>query len=128
MLRFLLSDHCLSVEALRHTDRYRKYIIPRAWRLCRFCQMEVEDETHAALVCTGHPDLSPLRADFLRDVFELRPSLQSSVLTQSAEDFLACLLLDQAVTSRMACYVYNVLQIYEMREMWVPPEHFDLSG
>ncbi|KAJ7150247.1 hypothetical protein C8R46DRAFT_816975, partial [Mycena filopes] len=49
--RFLLSDHKLSVEALRHTDRYRKYIIPRAWRLCRFCQMEVEDETHAALVC-----------------------------------------------------------------------------
>ncbi|KAJ7722941.1 hypothetical protein B0H16DRAFT_1242809, partial [Mycena metata] len=62
--RFLLSDHSLGVEALRHTDRYRKYNIPRAWRLCRFCQMEVEDETHAALVCTGHPELSPLRADF----------------------------------------------------------------
>ncbi|KAJ7034592.1 hypothetical protein C8F04DRAFT_1101509 [Mycena alexandri] len=126
--RFLLSDHSLSVEALRHTDRYRKYKIPRVWRLCRFCQMEVEDETHAALVCTGHPELSPLRADFLRDVFALRPALQSLVLTQPAEDFLACLLLDQAVTSRMARYVFNVLQIYETREMWVPPEHFNLIG
>ncbi|KAJ7044031.1 hypothetical protein C8F04DRAFT_878631, partial [Mycena alexandri] len=108
---FLLSDHCLGVEGLRHTDRYRKYKIPRSWQLCRFCQMEVEDETHAALVCTGHPELSPLRADFLRDVFGLRPSLHSSVQAQG--DFLACLLLDQAVTSRMARYVYDMLQIFE---------------
>ncbi|KAJ7016045.1 hypothetical protein C8F04DRAFT_1166709 [Mycena alexandri] len=84
---------------------------------CRFCQMEVEDETHAALVY------------FLRDVFGLRPSLpHSSVQTQSAEDFLACLLLDQAITSRMARYVYDMLQIFETQAMWVPPEHFNLIG
>ncbi|KAJ7497492.1 hypothetical protein FB451DRAFT_1459707 [Mycena latifolia] len=60
--RFLLSDHNLAVEALRHTDRYRKYHISRAWRFCRFCQMDIEDEAHAALVCTAHPELTPLRA------------------------------------------------------------------
>ncbi|KAJ7139766.1 hypothetical protein C8R44DRAFT_765351 [Mycena epipterygia] len=48
--RFLLSDHNLGVEALRHPDRYRKYDIPRASRP----QMDVEDESHAALVCTTY--------------------------------------------------------------------------
>ncbi|KAJ7088205.1 hypothetical protein C8R43DRAFT_864771, partial [Mycena crocata] len=62
--RFLLSDSTLAVEALRHPDRYRKYHIPRAWRLCRFCHLDVEDEAHAALVCTAHPELSPLRTVF----------------------------------------------------------------
>ncbi|KAJ7158910.1 hypothetical protein C8R46DRAFT_1110743 [Mycena filopes] len=90
--------------------------------------MEVEDETHAALVCTAHPELSPLRTQFLRDVFGLRPSLQDSVQTMSAEDFLACLLLDQAVTSRMARYVYDIMQVFDTQEMWVPPAHFNLNG
>ncbi|KAJ7607832.1 hypothetical protein DFH06DRAFT_922077, partial [Mycena polygramma] len=62
--RFLLSDHNLGVEALRPTDRDRKYPIPRAWPLCRFCQLDIEDETHAAMVCTAHPELTPLRAAF----------------------------------------------------------------
>ncbi|KAJ7647985.1 hypothetical protein FB45DRAFT_975413 [Roridomyces roridus] len=65
--RFLLEDHNLAVVALRYPARNRKYEIPRAWRRCRFCLGEVEDGAHAALVCTAHVGLTPLRADFLRD-------------------------------------------------------------
>jgi hypothetical protein len=62
--RLCLPDHNLSVETLRYPDCYRKYNIPRAWQLGRFCQMNVKDESHVALVCTAHPDLSPLRWGF----------------------------------------------------------------
>ncbi|KAJ7859551.1 hypothetical protein B0H13DRAFT_1580683, partial [Mycena leptocephala] len=89
----------------------RKYHIPRAWRLCRFCQLDIEDEAHAALVCTAHPDLTPLRADFLRDIFAIQPSLQHFALTQTAEKFLARVLLDHSLTTRMARFVYNVLEL-----------------
>ncbi|KAJ7432657.1 hypothetical protein B0H11DRAFT_2379118 [Mycena galericulata] len=125
--RFLLSDHNLGVEALRHKDRDRKYHIPRAWRLCRFCQMDVEDESHAAFVCTAHPDLTPLRAHFLRDVFAIRPTLRHSALTQSADVFLGHVLLDRAVTTRVAKFVYDMLEIFATKAMWVPPEHFNLG-
>ncbi|KAJ7293831.1 hypothetical protein C8J57DRAFT_983450, partial [Mycena rebaudengoi] len=59
--RFILSDHNLAVEVLRHGHRwyefphgYRRWDIPREWRLCRFCQMNVEDEVHATLVYTSN--------------------------------------------------------------------------
>ncbi|KAJ7757779.1 hypothetical protein DFH07DRAFT_742065, partial [Mycena maculata] len=120
-------DHNLGVEALRHPNRYRKYHIPRAWRLCRFCQMDVEDESHAALVCTTHLSLTPLQADFLCDVFAIQPTLQHKALTQTAEAFLSRVLLDCMVTTRVAKFVYEVLQIYETQAMWVSPEHFNLG-
>ncbi|KAJ7745460.1 hypothetical protein DFH07DRAFT_748903 [Mycena maculata] len=101
--RFLLSDHSLGVEALRHTDRDRKYPIPRAWRLCRYCQLDIEDETHAALVCTAHLELTPLRAALLRDIFAIQPSLQHCAHTQTAREFLGRVLLDHAVTWRGMC-------------------------
>ncbi|KAJ7201783.1 hypothetical protein B0H12DRAFT_1036153 [Mycena haematopus] len=126
--RFLLSDHSLAVAALRYPDRYRKYHIPRAWRLCRFCWMDVEDESHAALVCTAHPDLTPLRAEFLRELFALQPSLRLVAMTRSADEFLGCLLLDRTVTTRVAKFVCEILRIFDTKEIWVPPEHFDLQG
>ncbi|KAJ6520759.1 hypothetical protein DFH09DRAFT_839259, partial [Mycena vulgaris] len=107
---FLLLDHDLGVEALRHPNHYWKYHIPRAWRLCHFCQMDVEDESHAALVCTA-PDLTLLRAVFLRDVFMIKPTLRHFALTQSADEFLGHVLLDRVVTGRVARYVYDVLEI-----------------
>jgi len=41
----MLSTHALAVERLRYQERFRAPV-PRAWRLCRFCHMEVEDEVH----------------------------------------------------------------------------------
>ncbi|KAJ7147957.1 hypothetical protein C8R46DRAFT_844016, partial [Mycena filopes] len=58
--RFLLSDHRLAVEGLRHGNRVWRYV-ERELRLCRFCHVAVEDEPHALLVCTGHPALTGLR-------------------------------------------------------------------
>ncbi|KAJ7126658.1 hypothetical protein C8R46DRAFT_831506, partial [Mycena filopes] len=49
--RFLLSDHRLAVEGLRHGNRVWRYV-ERELRLCRFCHVAVEDEPHALLVCT----------------------------------------------------------------------------
>ncbi|KAK7042221.1 RNA-directed DNA polymerase from mobile element jockey [Favolaschia claudopus] len=126
--RFLLSDHSLAVVALRYPGHYRKYHIPRAWRLCRLCLLDVEDESHAALVCTAHPGLTPLREEFLRDVFVLQPSLRHLAMTRSANVFLGSLLLDRIVTTRVAKFVHDVLQIFETKEMWVAPEHFNLEG
>jgi hypothetical protein len=126
--RFLLSDHDLAVEALRYPGRNRKYHIPRAWRLCRFCYLDVEDESHAALVCTAHPELTPLRTVFLRDVFALQPTLHHLATTRSADNFLGSLLLDRTVTTRVAKFVHDVLRVFDTKEMWVAPEHFNLQG
>ncbi|KAJ7753051.1 armadillo-type protein [Mycena maculata] len=60
LTRLLLSDHNLSVERLRYPVRYRR-AIPREERLCRFCQVGVEDEVHALLDRIAHPPLSDLR-------------------------------------------------------------------
>ncbi|KAK7023888.1 hypothetical protein R3P38DRAFT_2779333 [Favolaschia claudopus] len=126
--RFLLSDHSLAVVALRYPGHYRKYHVPRAWRLCRFCLLDVEDESHAALVCTAHPALTPLRVEFLRDIFALKPSMRNLAATRSADSFLGCLLLDRTVMTRAAKFVHDILQIYDTKEMWVAPEHFNLDG
>jgi hypothetical protein len=89
--------------------------------------MDVEDESHAALVCTAHPDLTPLRGDFLRDVFALQPDLRRLASTTSADEFLETVLLDRIVTARVAKYVFEVLQVFETKAMWVPPEHFNFG-
>jgi len=46
----MLSTHALAVERLRYQERYRAPV-PHAWRLCRFCRVEVEDEVHVLLKC-----------------------------------------------------------------------------
>ncbi|KAJ6504458.1 hypothetical protein DFH09DRAFT_895876, partial [Mycena vulgaris] len=48
--RFMLSDHRLAVEGLRHGNHVWWHI-ERELRLCRFCRAAVEDECHAFLVC-----------------------------------------------------------------------------
>ncbi|KAK6966500.1 hypothetical protein R3P38DRAFT_3154341 [Favolaschia claudopus] len=73
--RFLVSDHKLAIEELRHANRSWRYV-ERELRLCRLCHAAVEDECHALLICPGHPSLSRLRADFLRDVFMSQPDLR----------------------------------------------------
>ncbi|KAJ7267965.1 hypothetical protein C8J57DRAFT_1067514, partial [Mycena rebaudengoi] len=132
---FILSDHCLAVEVLRHGYRwyefphgYRRHDIPRNWRLCRFCQMDIEDEVHATLVCTSNPRLTPLRADFLRAIFDLHPPLRALALSLSAEEFLRHIVLERRIVSRVARFVYDVLQIFDAKEVWVPPREFVLNG
>ncbi|KAJ7094229.1 hypothetical protein C8R43DRAFT_908025 [Mycena crocata] len=120
--RFLLSDHNLAVEGLRHGNRVWRFV-EREFRLCRFCCRAVEDECHALLVCTGHPSLTGMRADFLRDVFAMRPEFLMHVQTVAPYDFLVGLLHCPDVTKRLAHFVYDILMVFEQKEMRIPPTH-----
>ncbi|KAJ6595585.1 hypothetical protein DFH09DRAFT_1357526 [Mycena vulgaris] len=104
--RFMLSDHRLAVEGLRHGNRVWRHV-ERELRLCRFCRAAVEDECHAFLVCI-HPPLTGLRATFLRDVYTLRPEWRTKVATTTAYDFLMSMVHCQDVTKRLARFVYDV--------------------
>ncbi|KAK7007379.1 reverse transcriptase domain-containing protein [Favolaschia claudopus] len=120
--RFLVSDHKLAIEELRHANRSWRYV-ERELRLCRFCHAGVEDECHALLICPGHPSLSRLRADFLRDVFMSQPDLRR-LTSAPAYDFLLALVANHNLTARVAKLVYDVLELYKGKELWVPPSHF----
>ncbi|KAJ7056045.1 hypothetical protein C8F01DRAFT_1156657, partial [Mycena amicta] len=118
--KFLCSEHSLAVEALRLPERYRSGV-PRAWCLCRFCRRAVEDETHATLVCTAHPSLTPCRAAFLHDVFEQCPHLAYIARTRPASELLETILLDDSLVKRTARFLRDVLDIFEATPMWIPP-------
>jgi hypothetical protein len=51
------------VERRRWKERGKK-VVPRQWRLCRFCYIYVEDAPHALFVCE-HPELKVIRDTFL---------------------------------------------------------------
>ncbi|KAJ7760064.1 hypothetical protein DFH07DRAFT_691165, partial [Mycena maculata] len=62
LTRMILSSHSLAVERRRWTER-GKSIVPREWRLCRFCEESVEDPAHAMFLC-DHPELMQVRESF----------------------------------------------------------------
>lgn len=122
LTRFLLSDHLLGVERLRHDERYRPRI-PRLFRLCRFCRAAVEDEEHAVLSCTANLDLMRLRQDFFRDIYPLDDKLRGLRQQLSPYDFLLHLVRHRGIVRRMAKYIYDVFAIYEMVLPYVPPPY-----
>jgi hypothetical protein len=63
LTKIILSSHSLAVERRRWKERGKK-VVPRQWRLCRFCYVYVEDAPHALFVCE-HPDLKAIRDIFL---------------------------------------------------------------
>lgn len=121
--RFLLSDHRLAVEALRHGNREWRFV-ERELQLCRFCRAAVEDECHALLQCTGHPALTGLRANFLRDVYAAAPEWSQRVQTMSAYESLMTLVHSRDVTKRLARFVYDIFTVFEQEETWVPASHY----
>ncbi|KAJ7254215.1 hypothetical protein C8J57DRAFT_945698, partial [Mycena rebaudengoi] len=50
LTRMILSSHSLAVERRRRKER-RKPVVPKQWRLCRFCYVHIEDPAHAMFVC-----------------------------------------------------------------------------
>ncbi|KAJ7714236.1 hypothetical protein B0H14DRAFT_2248657, partial [Mycena olivaceomarginata] len=50
LTRMILSGHSLAVERRRWKER-GKPIVPRAWRLRRFCYAYIEDPAHAMFAC-----------------------------------------------------------------------------
>ncbi|KAK7012917.1 hypothetical protein R3P38DRAFT_3012834, partial [Favolaschia claudopus] len=59
--------------------------------------------------------------------------LDSSAFIAPSRDDAVCrdfprLLLDRIVTTHVVETVRGVLQIFQMKEMWAAPEHFNLQG
>ncbi|KAJ7862831.1 hypothetical protein B0H13DRAFT_1578713, partial [Mycena leptocephala] len=50
LTKIILSSHSLAVEPVDGKCAERK-VVPRQWRLCRFCYVYVEDAPHALFVC-----------------------------------------------------------------------------
>ncbi|KAF8177361.1 hypothetical protein K438DRAFT_1606351, partial [Mycena galopus ATCC 62051] len=121
--RFLLSDHRLAVEALRHGNRVWRFV-ERELRLCRFGCAAVEDECHALLICTGNPALTGLRADFLRDIYAVVPGWRTEIQRLSARDFLMKMVCCRDATKRLARLVYDVFTVFEQEELLIPHTHF----
>src|ERR1700678_2506302 len=51
--QIVLSCHSLTIKKLR----WRRPLIPRAERMCRFCKLKVETPEHALLECESNIDL-----------------------------------------------------------------------
>ncbi|KAJ7081140.1 hypothetical protein B0H15DRAFT_747330, partial [Mycena belliarum] len=62
LTRLILSSHGLAVERRRWTER-GKNIVPKQWRLCRFCYIYVEDPAHALFACQ-HDEIKKIREEF----------------------------------------------------------------
>ncbi|KAJ7434178.1 hypothetical protein B0H11DRAFT_1652654, partial [Mycena galericulata] len=62
LTKMVLSSHSLAVERRRWKERGKK-IVPRQWRLCRFCYLYVEDPAHAMFQC-DHGELKEIREVF----------------------------------------------------------------
>ncbi|KAJ7218848.1 hypothetical protein C8J57DRAFT_957852, partial [Mycena rebaudengoi] len=50
LTRMVLSSHSLAIERRRWKERGKKPV-PKEWRLCRFCQVHIEEPAHAMFVC-----------------------------------------------------------------------------
>ena len=114
----LLADSSLAEVQLRYADRYRA-IIPRLWRLCRFCLNEIEDPPHAMFGCNGSSELVSLRTTFLNTVFSMSGSLHCAALSATPASFLSLVLAHRPLSDILAKFAYDTLQIFEKTEMYI---------
>nr|GAT50713.1 predicted protein [Mycena chlorophos] len=111
LTRLYTSDHALSIEIQRYGDRNHREV-PREMRLCRFCQLEVEDELHALLRCDGNEELVDLRMAFVKDVLMLDSSLRDCYQAGDPIQFLQLALASRRAVGRLARFAHEVLAVY----------------
>jgi hypothetical protein len=111
----ILSSHNLAVEHRRWKECGKK-MVPREWRLCRFCETNVEDPAHAMVVCQ-QPDLSNLREVFLAKLYAEVPEFEGKFTSPMA--FFWGVLERRAVTPLLAKLAFDVLRVYESTPMLV---------
>jgi hypothetical protein len=116
-MRFITSNHRLAIEVLRWTRSGADYI-PDGWRLCRFCQDDVEDEIHAFMVCGASPELMDARAEFRSDVFTIDPTLR---LLNDPYNFMLTVLRRNDTVARAAKYLHTLHVIFTSTPVVVPP-------
>jgi hypothetical protein len=118
LAQMLLADNSLAEVWLRHAERHHP-LVPRIWRLCRFCTNEVEDPPHAMFGCNGSPELIDLRSAFLATVFDLSPSLHLAAFSATPQSFFTLVLSHRPICDNLAKFAYDTLQVFEQKEMYI---------
>ncbi len=76
LTRLLTSNHALAIERGRWLRIDGTIVtVPRPFRICRWCQKDVENECHILFVCPD-PTLSNMRVDFLAEIWNSYPALR----------------------------------------------------
>ncbi|KAJ6483349.1 hypothetical protein C8R45DRAFT_830461 [Mycena sanguinolenta] len=118
-MQLLLSSHCLALERLRWVE-FRRPVIPRDLRVCRFCKAEIESPEHALLECTAELQLVKMREDFLRRMRNGLPGLPRPNSMSSARFFTHMISYRETI-SLVAKFAYEVTQLFEATSIYVPP-------
>ncbi|KAJ7824392.1 hypothetical protein B0H14DRAFT_2369638 [Mycena olivaceomarginata] len=103
LTKMVLSSHSLAVERRRWKER-GKNIVPRQWRLCRFCYIYVEDPAHAMFKCP-QSELTEIRQAFLE---KLNYELPGVVEQPDALQLFRGLLSKREITPLLAKLAYDV--------------------
>ncbi|KAJ7635537.1 hypothetical protein DFH06DRAFT_1479162 [Mycena polygramma] len=119
LTRMVLSSHSLAVERRRWKER-GKNIVPREWRLCRFCKEEVEDPAHAMFMCK-HLPLVVLREAFLTKLYAEIPDIRGQFTDPIG--FFRGVLARREITPVLAKLAFDVQKIYDATPMFMiePP-------
>ncbi len=119
LTRLLTSNHALAVERGRWLRiNGTSVTVPRAFRICRCCCDDVEDECHVLFVCS-HTTLQEMRDDFLADIWKTYPALRRR--SSSPKELLHTLLTYSDLLPRLGRYVYDVLEHVENIPMYIHP-------
>jgi hypothetical protein len=110
LTRMILSSHSLAVERRRWKER-RKPVVPKQWRLCRFCFVHIEDPAHAMFVCE-QPQLIELRQVFTDKVNQELPGLIAQ-FSESALQLFKGLLARREITPLLGKLAFDVQKIFD---------------
>ncbi|SJL14721.1 uncharacterized protein ARMOST_18188 [Armillaria ostoyae] len=123
VVRLLTSSHTLAIDVFRWSER-RRPPIPRAQRLCPYCQTEVEDEVHVLLYCDAVQSLQDLRREFFSNIFAVSACtlLAALRLAPSGLDVVRTFVDadDEGVLCRFAKYVYDIFHIFNEAPLYCP--------
>ncbi|KAJ7723253.1 hypothetical protein B0H16DRAFT_1334262 [Mycena metata] len=115
LTRMILSGHSLAIERRRWKER-RKKIVPREWRLCRFCYAYVEDPAHAMFACQ-HAELVEIRQVFLEELYDTLPELSGTLDPTDVLKFFRDILPRREITPLLGKLAYDVLKIFDSSPM-----------
>jgi hypothetical protein len=110
LTRMILSSHSLAAERRRWKER-RKPVVPKQWRLCRFCYVHIEDPAHAMFVCK-QPQLIELRKVFTEKVDQELPGIIAQ-FSESALQLFKGLLARREITPLLGKLAFDVQKIFD---------------